>query len=519
MNAEVLDAVRREATGELDQSKRGALGQFMTPSVIAAFMASLFTLKRGGPVRLMDAGAGVGSLSAAFLDRAMSEGIPVALEAWEFDETLQRYLRGTFQEYTRIAASHDVAIDATVHAADFIAHAVLRLGAQREPKFTHAILNPPYKKMSSASTHRLLLRKVHIETVNLYTAFVALAILLMEDGGEIVAIIPRSFCNGTYYRPFRELLLNQCAIRQIHLFDSRSKAFADDEVLQENLIIHLVKNTPQGAVKITTSSGAAFDDLPSVDHPFDSIVLPGDPERFIHIPTPGLGHVASPLFARELAETGLQVCTGPVVDFRLKEYWQEEPKPGSAPLIYAHHFCDGALTWPRIHKKPNALKRHADVDKWLMPSGYYVIVKRFSSKEERRRVVAYVISPRDFDSQWIGFENHWNVFHIGKKGLSAPIAHGLAVFLNSTLFDAKFRVFSGHTQVNATDLRAMKYPGRDTLEAIGARANGRVADQQAIDALIRSFNVEEGEHESPRYAHLIHRCARKTAKRLNRHTH
>ena len=185
MNAEVLDAVRREATGALDQSKRGALGQFMTPSVIAAFMASLLTIKTGTPVRLLDAGAGVGSLSAAFLDRAIWGGVAVALEAWELDATLQRYLRGTFAEYSRIAVGHGVQVDATVHPADFIAHAVLRLGTQREPKFTHAILNPPYKKMSSGSMHRLLLRKVRIETVNFYTAFVALAILLMEDGGEM----------------------------------------------------------------------------------------------------------------------------------------------------------------------------------------------------------------------------------------------------------------------------------------------------------------------------------------------
>ena len=488
MNAEVLDAVRREATGQLDQAKRGALGQFMTPSVIAAFMASLFTIKRTGPVRLMDAGAGVGSLSAAFLDRAMSEGVSVALEAWELDATLQRYLRGTLAEYGRIAASHGIHVDATVHTSDFIAQAVLRLGTQREPKFTHAILNPPYKKMSSGSTHRLLLRKVRVETVNFYTAFVALAILLMEDGGEIVAIIPRSFCNGTYYRPFRELLLNQCAIRQIHLFESRTKAFADDEVLQENLIVHLVKNAPQGAVKVTTSQGADFGDMLGIAHPFDAIILPCDAERFIHIPTPGLGHVASALFAHDLTQIGLQVCTGPVVDFRLKEYWQQNPKTGSVPLLYAHHFSDGVLTWPKTHKKPNALTRHPEVDKWLMPVGHYVIVKRFSSKEERRRVVAHVVAPDDLDGEWIGFENHWNVFHFGKKGLSARIAHGLAAFLNSTLFDAQFRVFSGHTQVNATDLRAMKYPDRDTLMAIGIRAKGRVADQQAIDTLIREFD-------------------------------
>ena len=33
--------------------------------------------------------------------------------------------------------------------------------------------------------------------------------------------------------------------------------------------------------------------------------------------------------------------------------------------------------------------------------------------------------------------------------------------------DEQFRRFSGHTQVNATDLRLMKYPSRDILTRLG----------------------------------------------------
>ena len=54
-----------------------------------------------------------------------------------------------------------------------------------------------------------------------------------------MAIIPRSFCNGPYYRPFRDFILRRGALRHMHLFDSRNKAFKDDEVLQENVIVCL----------------------------------------------------------------------------------------------------------------------------------------------------------------------------------------------------------------------------------------------------------------------------------------
>lgn len=96
-------------------------------------------------------------------------------------------------------------VNCQIHHSDFIEDTVLGLLHNRARKYNYAILNPPYKKINSKSKHRALLREVGIETVNLYTAFLALSILLMENKGEIVAIIPRSFCNGLYYKPFRKV--------------------------------------------------------------------------------------------------------------------------------------------------------------------------------------------------------------------------------------------------------------------------------------------------------------------------
>jgi adenine-specific DNA-methyltransferase len=92
-------------------------------------------------------------------------------------------------------------------------------------------------------------------------------------------------------------------------------------------------------------------------------------------------------------------------------------------------------------------------DELLVPKGTYVLVKRFTSKEESRRVVAAVYAPERIDAEQVGFENHLNYFHRKGGGLPVTLAKGLAAFLNSTLVDLFFRQFSGHTQVNATDLR------------------------------------------------------------------
>lgn len=488
ISTKCIDSIRVEANSHLDPERKATLGQFMTPSVIAEFMAHLFK-RHPKQLRLLDAGAGVGSLTSAFLDTFLQKApknATVQVEAWEIDATLRTYLHNTLAIYKRKAQLAGVTFSSELRLGDFIQDTARNLTAGDGVRFTHAILNPPYKKINSNSEHRLLLRKVGIETVNLYTAFLALSILLMEKQGEIVAIIPRSFCNGTYYKPFREFLLSHCAMTHIHLFESRKKAFKDDDVLQENIIIHLVKGGTQADVVISASHDSKFEDYNEQRVPFTEVVKRDDPNHFIHIPTLESPHRDSPLFMNPLASNGLAVSTGPVVDFRMRDYTRQEPKAGDAPLLYCHHFVKGKFTWPKKHKKPNAILVNSATKNWLMPSGFYVLVKRFSTKEERRRVVAYVVSPKELDGVYFGFENHWNVYHEQKHGLDEYTAYGLALFLNSTLVDEHFRVFSGHTQVNATDLKLMKYPPREVLRDLGKHYRGKILSQDKIDEVIRA---------------------------------
>ena len=477
---DIADSVRREVAPRIAQKHKAEFGQFMTPSRVARFMASLFPPSALKTCHLLDAGAGMGALSCAFLDRWVTGGFgfeSVEVTAYEIDEKLRDYLAQHLTGYSRVTPR--------IIAGDYIELATTE-GLQ-DQGYTHAILNPPYKKINSRSAHRMALRTVGIETVNLYSAFVALAVGQAAPGGQIVAIIPRSFCNGPYYRPFRDFILERAAIRHMHLFESRNKAFRDDEVLQENIIIHLERDSQQGPITVTTSTDDSFSDLTTHEHPFDRIVFPDDPERFIHVPTTTEKSTIEllPFVRYSLADIGVKVSTGPVVDFRLKTHLRDMPEPGTVPLIYPGHLSMTGAVWPVASlKKPNAIMRNDETEKWLYPNGFYCVVRRFSSKEEKRRVVASLVDPATFgDHAVLGFENHMNLFHENKHGLPEALARGLAVFLNTTTVDEYFRRFNGHTQVNATDLRLMKYPSRDTLIQLGewAMKQGTLTQDQ-IDA-------------------------------------
>ena len=466
-----VEQTRLRVSKGTDAKKKAQLGQFLTPARTAQFMAGLFpaTASAKGVCRLLDPGAGIGSLSSAFLERCSSGNLhfeKVELSAFELDSLLHEELTNTLASYSeRLPLTYDVL------GGDFIEEAVNRIQFSYGNDFTHTILNPPYKKINSKSRYRLLLRQAAIETVNLYSAFVALALALMSLGGQLVAIIPRSFCNGPYYRPFREFVLERAAIRHMHLFASRNTAFQDDDVLQENVIIMLERGGRQGDVTVTASTDDSFTDLVTHAHSFDRIVFSDDRERFIHVPmSPERNAIElSAAIRYSLDDLGLKVSTGPVVDFRLKNHLRDIPETGTVPLLYPSHFSGYGIEWPKAGmKKPNAIHRNAETEKWLYPTGFYCVVRRFSSKEENRRIVASVVHPGSFaNAEVLGFENHLNVFHEGKQGLSEALAYGLAVFLNTTAVDENFRRFNGHTQVNATDLRLIKYPGRATLIALG----------------------------------------------------
>lgn len=471
---------------DTDAKKKSQFGQFLTPGGTASFMAGLFPPAEG-TCRLLDAGAGIGSLAAAFLERWSSGGFGferVEVDVFEIDSSLHSHLARTLHKF---ASSR---LSVAIHGDDYIHIATNALCGglfwNSIPKYTHAILNPPYKKINSNSAHRLALRRVGIETVNLYSAFVALAVAQAALGGQIVAIIPRSFCNGPYYRPFRNFILEHAAIHHIHLFESRSKAFKDDGVLQENIIIRLERGGQQGSVTVSTSTDDSFADLVIHEHPFDRIVFSHDSERFIHVPTSPKKNVIeeSGVVCCTLADLGIKVSTGPVVDFRLKEHLRGMPRAGTVPLLYPGHFTSTGTAWPiEGLKKPNAIELNADTERWLYPNGFYCVVRRFSSKEEKRRIVASVVDPSVFgDVPMLGFENHLNLFHEDKRGLPEALAHGLAVFLNTTAVDENFRRFNGHTQVNATDLKLMKYPSRETLIELGEWAMQQaVLTQEQID--------------------------------------
>lgn len=489
---DIADVNRVEANGKLDEKLRGKLGQFMSSSSVSMLLADMFENVEGEH-RLLDAGAGVGSLTAAFVERVKSNATCIESTCFELSSVMNHYLGDTLGQCSNTCEENNVQWSQTVVEEDFIQHSVQTLLSEDfTSNYNKAILNPPYLKIAAKGEERKALRQVNFETGNLYSAFVGLAIKLLEDGGELVAITPRSFCNGPYFNDFRKLLLDTCSINKIHVFKSRKSAFKADKVLQENVVYHLTKGEPQRDTVIVSSSSCAEEPNPFVyEVPFNKVVSENNPDRFIHIITDeeeqNVATRAGGLPC-SLEDLSIQASTGKVVDFRTRENLSTDFVDGSVPLIFPQHLQKCAIEWPVENaKKPNALLNNESTASLMVQNGTYVLTRRLTAKEEKRRIVASIYTADVADVEVVGFENKTNYFHALGEPLHDGLAKGLWVFLNSSLVDKYFRQMNGHTQVNATDLRTLRYPTREQLIDMGKAVDFDEFNQECVDHIIEHF--------------------------------
>lgn len=492
---QAIDLERLRISDALRASRRAELGQFLTPVTVARQIAAMSS-SLNGSVHLLDPGAGIGALGAALVARLLTQERPptaITLSTFELDDGMLPALNRTMEALADVCEAAGVQFKSDLRHEDFLAAGVGQVEASLFVKpidpFDAVIMNPPYRKIGSNSVERHLSRRLGLETTNIYAAFLAAAVGLLKPDGEVLAIVPRSFANGTYYRPFREWFTARMTFQRLHLYERRDSAFADDDVLQENVIFQAIKTVSVPDFVIVTTGTDPIDSDPSYRQvKYEQLIRPDDASRVIHIvPDETNQRIADRVdsLPATLEDLDIGVSTGRVVDFRATQYLRAEPDKNTVPLIYPSHLRGGRVEWPAVAgRKPNALVNSPNSADLTVPEGLYVLTKRFSSKEERRRIVAALYDPAEVSLGPVGFENHLNYFHCGGKGLDRGMALGLRAYLNSSLIDLHFRQFSGHTQVNAGDLRRLRYPSVAAIRRLGERAREAGLNQQELDRII-----------------------------------
>ena len=136
----------------------------------------------------------------------------------------------------------------------------------------------------------------------------------------------------------------------------------------------------------------------------------------------------------------------------------------------------------------------------LVPNAPMVVMRRFSPKEDARRVTcaAYGCGLDRLPGDVIGLENHLNYIYRPGGRMGMHEARGLAAFLASSIVDGHFRALSGSTQVNATELRKLPLPPLAVIEEIGRNCSAKPSLEEIDVVVDRALGI--GVHQSKKAA-------------------
>jgi adenine-specific DNA-methyltransferase len=479
----------RAFTTTLTRTEQRSLGQFMTPPSIARFMAErLVGNLTARNVHVLEPSAGAGILAAAVIEALLIKTSPdgpheIVLHLFEVDSRFIPGLRALSAAMRKQCRSAGVTLRCKIECGDFLLSKLARDGRPIDGLVT--IANPPFLKLNKATDPRAA---VHSYAVygqpNLYALFMAATARLTGLGGRWSFITPRSWMNGAYFKAARRTILRYLTVDGLHAFDSRREGFEDDAVLQETVITWASERrefSHDSSILFTRSQGAA--DLATAD--IEAVpaerILGRDEDVMLALPTGATQAMTD--WTATLGTYGLKVSTGPVVAFRAANHISENGERGTVPLLWLQHIGQQTVTWP-IQKKREHIRATAATAWMLVPNEPMVIMRRFSPKEDLRRVtcVPYV---GQLPGDVLGLENHLNYIYRPGGGLSPNQARGLAAYLASSLVDAHFRALAGSTQVNAGELRRLPLPAWSVIESIG-RNYPTTFSLAAIDAVVNA---------------------------------
>lgn len=455
-------------------------GQFFTPTAISKLMASYSNSSKKN-IKILDPGCGTAILSCSLVEQYVQNNntvVKIELTAYETDSEITGVTCKVLDYLKLWLQERSITFTYNLLENDFILENSTALKSNYEGELFDVIIsNPPYFKLSKNDERVLAVQELVSGQPNIYSLFMGIASKLLKQSGELIFITPRSFASGNYFRAFREVFFNTVQIEKIHLFNSRKDTFSRDKVLQETVILKARKKklNPKDEVIVSSSSGLRDILEPELKSFLsEDIIDLNTKEKIVHLPTNDKEALILELVSsweNVLIDYQIQISTGPVVSFRAKDFVENTYQNGTvflAPLFWLHNVDKMILEWPKQLKDKGQYIRIQDNSKSLLiPNKNYILLRRFSTKDDKSRLIAAPYFCNYYNSDYIGVENKVNYIYRKNGHLDRDETTGICALLNSALFDIYFQIFNGNVNVSATELRQMKFPSLKAIKEIG----------------------------------------------------
>lgn len=506
--AQFADRVGHEYAAQSFVWDKKNKGQFFTPLPISKFMGSLSGVVKKQTISILDPGCGSGILSCSLIEHLIETSTikNVVLTAFETDLALIPFTECVLSYLKLWCSNHNVSLSYTIYPDDYILEKSLYIDGQDpifsglydDERYDIIISNPPYFKLAKDDIRTKSCHNIVDGQTNIYALFMAISSNLLKADGVMIFITPRSFTSGRYFQTFRNFIFRNVNIKFIHLFNTRKDTFAKDDVLQELVIMKLQASREKVSDNIVVSYSQGISDLScpyQTTYPAIDIVDTASEKKIVYLPISQRDKVILNLFRSWTGNMGkydIQISTGPVVAFRMNNYITDDPDVDTVPLYWLHNvvkmLCDHSV---KKKNKGQYIRVTAETQSALLPNKNYVLLRRFSSKDDNSRLIATPYFGNMTRYEFVGIENKLNYIYRPKGRLKRDEVIGLAALLNSDLFDAYFRTFNGNTNVSATELRIMPLPPIDTIREIGRKIilRNNYSLEYINDLVLNYFNI------------------------------
>lgn len=448
--------ISTSASKSLSSAQKKQFAAYFTPKALSEHMVTVANYQGG---KLGDKGAGAGILSAIAATNYLlnNKNQKCFISACEIIPEVQKYLKRNYDivKLQALATKNSFAYniqDDFLKSADNILKGI-------ERDYDNIIINPPYFKIpANSDINHQIMDALGFRLPNIYSVFILLSLRLLKPNGSLTALVPRSFFNGAYHKPFREFIKCNYSISSITRYRSRSNLFKRDNVLQENVIIKFTNRPQESHITIFTCDCPSTIEKESMvleqsillDNESGIFVLPADKEEL----NAYMNVRSLPI---RLNDLNLSFSTGKVVEHRLKEHLNYNGEGAmyiEAKCIDTSHTTFTKKNSSRSHG--NALLINNVTAKTLIESQSIVILKRISSNSDAKRMHCTALRKKDCTTNLIALSN--TVQYIYGENVNDELAIKIAEYLSSKQIELAMRAINGTTQINSDDIKMLRFP-------------------------------------------------------------
>jgi len=480
---------------EKSKSENVRLGRLFTKKDTARLMAGMLNIDESKTAfTVLDPGAGTGILSAAAVEEICKRAPlckQIFLTCYEtcgdfipmLEDNLERIRKKCRHDY-------NVKLYITVYRENYIVdaknHYTVTFFDTVEDKYDIIIANPPTELIEKGSDEAVSAGGVTQLKVNAAFLFARMASRHLEDGGQLVIVLPTTYATASQITALRREMSEQLSVNKIHLFVGKQKNLKRAVPLKKNFVISHVKGERPEEISITTStdSGKTVTELPKLAYDFvvDSasgmLTLPKSVED-----TKIVKYISD--FPETLTSLGLKMSTGLIIDSKCEGLLFTEPIKSTVPVIRAATIQNGTINFPQPIKRQYLAPVNTSI---VQKNKNLIIIKRIPAKSDERFVNSAIYLASQLPAyRYISTHNKINFIDTKDKNseMCARFAFGLFALLNSTIYDRYISIVSKSTQINSKEMRSLPLPPRNIIENIGMRLMAmRQTSVKACDQIV-----------------------------------